>query len=198
MICALPSPLFLEIHKVFLQKSVIARTQILSQSALAAWIAVYPANADPYATQTKSTLTDFRQGAFGTKRPGRCPFSLCSCKEKVDKKRKHARGGDSVFPLPETPPLNRQRRGLLPSFDSPCRCAGSIFFAAERHFRRGSRPAAAGGRRRQDAISAAAPLCAPEPFGRGPQTAFAARWIGSRRTCFPRGGRESEDAITCM
>ena len=84
--------------------------------------------------------------------------------------------------------MKRQRRGLLPSFDPPCRCAGSSFFTAERHFRRGSRPAAAGGRRRQDAISAAAPLCAPEPFGRGPQTAFAARWIGSRRTCFPRGG----------
>ena len=52
--------------------------------------------------------------------------------------------------------MKRQRRGLLPSFDPPCRCARSIFFAAERHFRRGSRPAAAGGRRRQDAISAAA------------------------------------------
>jgi hypothetical protein len=33
-ICALASPLFIEIHKVFLLKSVIARTQILSQAAL--------------------------------------------------------------------------------------------------------------------------------------------------------------------
>jgi hypothetical protein len=31
---------------------------------------------------------------------GQCPFSLCSCKEKVDKKRKHARGRDFDFPSP--------------------------------------------------------------------------------------------------
>jgi hypothetical protein len=34
-ICALTSPLLLEIHKVFLQNSVIVRTQILSQAVLA-------------------------------------------------------------------------------------------------------------------------------------------------------------------
>ena len=37
--------------------------------------------------------------------PGQCPFSLCSCKEKVDKKRKHAKGGEDsdFFPPLETP-----------------------------------------------------------------------------------------------
>ena len=94
---------------------------------------------------------------------GQCPFSLCSCKEKMDKKRKHARGiaalrrrgrmkqsrnfrsravlrarafmvrvangirgkveGISLPPFPWTPSFKRQRRGLRPSFDSPCYCA---------------------------------------------------------------------------
>ena len=39
--------------------------------------------------------------------------------------------------------MKRQRRGLLPSFDSPCRCAGSIFFAAGRHLRQGGSAVAA-------------------------------------------------------
>ena len=124
-------------------------------------------------------------------------FSLLVQRESGQKE-KARQGKGFRFPFPWTPSLKRQRRGLLPSFDPPCRCAGSIFFAAERHFRRGSRPAAAGGRRRQDAISAAAPLCAPEPFGRGPQTAFAARWIGSRSPCFPAGdGRAKTLSSVC-
>ena len=40
-ICALISSLFLEIHKVFLRKSAIIRTQILSGFALADLIIVY-------------------------------------------------------------------------------------------------------------------------------------------------------------
>ena len=39
--------------------------------------------------------------------------------------------------------MKRQRRGLLPSFDPPCRCAGSSFFTAERHFRQGGSASAA-------------------------------------------------------
>ena len=40
-ICALISSLFLEIHKVFLRKSAIIKTQIFSESALADLIIVY-------------------------------------------------------------------------------------------------------------------------------------------------------------
>ena len=42
ILSALTSPLFLEVHKVHLRKSVIVKTQILSQFALAAWIHAHP------------------------------------------------------------------------------------------------------------------------------------------------------------
>ena len=63
-------------------------------------------------------------------------FSLLVQRESGQKE-KARQGKGFRFPFPWTPSLKRQRRGLLPSFDPPCRCTGSIFFAAERHFRRG-------------------------------------------------------------
>ena len=62
------------------------------------------------------------------------------------------------FPFPWTPSLKRQRRGLLPSFDSPRHCADLRDTRQRRTF----------------------PQVRQSPH------------------LFPCGGRESEDAITCM
>ena len=124
-------------------------------------------------------------------------FSLLVQRESGQKE-KARQGKGFRFPFPWTPSLKRQRRGLLPSFDPPCRCADLRDTRQKRTFPQGIAACRCRGQKKAGRnLRSRAALRARALWERA-ANGIRGKVDRQPQPLFPCGGRESEDAIICM